>query len=67
MVYDTYSLLNANADTVADDIIATFNSKVCPHQGDLSPRSYGGGEGVKERGREGVRERERGREGEKVY
>ncbi len=28
VVYDVYSLLNANADTVADDIIATFNSKV---------------------------------------
>ena len=28
MVYDTYSLLNANADTLADDIIATFNIKV---------------------------------------
>lgn len=29
VVYDIYSLLNANADTVADDIIATFNSKNC--------------------------------------
>ena len=28
VVYDIYSLLNANADTLADDIIATFNSKV---------------------------------------
>ena len=28
VVYDIYSLLNANADTVADDIIAVFNSKV---------------------------------------
>ena len=28
VVYDIYSLLNANADTIADDIIATFNSKV---------------------------------------
>lgn len=28
VVYDVYGLLNANADTVADDIIATFNSKV---------------------------------------
>lgn len=29
VVYDIYSLLNANADTVADDIVATFNSKDC--------------------------------------
>ena len=28
VVYDIYSLLNANADTLADDIISTFNSKV---------------------------------------
>ena len=28
VIYDTYSLLNANADTLADDIVATFNSKV---------------------------------------
>ena len=28
VVYDVYNLLNANADTVADDIIAAFNSKV---------------------------------------
>ena len=27
VVYDIYNLLNANADTVADDIIAAFNSK----------------------------------------
>ena len=29
VVYDIYNLLNANADTIADDVIATFNSKVC--------------------------------------
>ena len=29
VVYDIYSLLNANADTIADDIVATFNTKVC--------------------------------------
>jgi len=29
VVYDTYSLLNANADTIADDIVAAFNSKDC--------------------------------------
>ena len=29
VTYDLYSLLNANADTIADDIIATFSSKVC--------------------------------------
>jgi dachs protein len=29
VIYDTYSLLNANADTLADDIIATFDGKVC--------------------------------------
>jgi myosin heavy subunit len=29
VVYDTYSLLNANADTLADDIVAIFNSKDC--------------------------------------
>lgn len=29
VIYDTYSLLNANADTLADDIVATFNSKDC--------------------------------------
>ena len=28
VIYDTYSLLNANADTLADDIIATFDGKV---------------------------------------
>ena len=28
VIYDTYSLLNANADTLADDVVATFNSKV---------------------------------------
>ncbi len=28
VVYDIYSLLNANADTIADDIVATFNTKV---------------------------------------
>ena len=28
VVYDIYNLLNANADTIADDVIATFNSKV---------------------------------------
>lgn len=28
-MYDLYSLLNANADTIADDIISTFKSKVC--------------------------------------
>jgi len=27
-VYDLYGLLNANADTIADDIISTFKSKV---------------------------------------
>ena len=26
--YDLYSLLNANADTIADDIISTFKNKV---------------------------------------
>ena len=26
--YDTYSILNANADTLADDIIAIFSNKV---------------------------------------
>lgn len=26
-VYDLYSLLNANADTIADDIVSTFNNK----------------------------------------
>ena len=29
VVYDIYNLLNANADTIADDVIATFNSKDC--------------------------------------
>ncbi|XP_064406654.1 unconventional myosin-IXb-like [Halichondria panicea] len=29
VVYDIYSLLNANADTIADDIVATFNTKEC--------------------------------------
>jgi myosin heavy subunit len=29
VIYDTYSLLNANADTLADDVVATFNGKVC--------------------------------------
>ena len=29
MVYDIYSLLNANADTIADDIVALFNDKDC--------------------------------------
>ena len=27
-IYDLYGLLNANADTIADDIISTFKSKV---------------------------------------
>lgn len=31
VVYDTYSLLNANADTIADDIVAAFNSKASRH------------------------------------
>ena len=29
VIYDTYSILNANADTLADDIISIFASKVC--------------------------------------
>lgn len=29
VVYDVYSLLNANADTIADDVVALFNEKDC--------------------------------------
>lgn len=40
VVYDIYNLLNANADTLADDIISTFSSKVRFYLGHMTMLLY---------------------------